>query len=484
MKSTAATWVSAAGSLVLAACTTPNIHKTDIFDPPTSGIRMLSIDAKQRVVIVGRSINGQTVTCAEPSPDALSALSTSVGGSIQDPKVAASFAVAQVESAASIGLRTTSIQLLRDGMYRLCEGYAAGGTKPDEFNSQQRRFQNLMLSLLAIEQLTGTVAARQAALGEGSAASSVGDNADEAAVNATSTSNAVADADKAVKKAQDTQTANATACKAANSDPTDKSCSSATDDKAAVASKQSDLDTAKRKEDTAKQALQAARSAVKAAATGAHVSFSEPAQTSQVTDISTRYVAEAIRTIVSTTLIASFAQEECANVWTFLRELPTEDRRHFLLEADQVPLGGPTNQSELVHWIKNCQATSSKLIQQAALFTPQYGSAPAATVAATKDPAAPTGVTSQATAGGKITVSFTPSEDDGGGAVTYVATATTIKARGTPISRSANGGATQIVLPGCADGDSYTIAVVAKRGEKASEPAKAPDPVKCTRTGN
>jgi hypothetical protein len=155
--------VIAIESLVLSACTTPNIHKTNAFRHET-GVETLSIDAKQRVVIFGKvpawEVDGpdadseankkligqyQTVTCAEPSPDALSALSTSLSGGASDVKVALNLAYSQAESAASIGLRTQSIQLLRDGMYRLCEGYAAGAVDAPDFNRQQRRYQNLML---------------------------------------------------------------------------------------------------------------------------------------------------------------------------------------------------------------------------------------------------------------------------------------------------------------------------------------------------
>jgi len=166
-------WLVSMVPLLLTACIVPKIHTTDNF-PAETGVQTLSIDAKQRVVLFTKipdphpnsgapgttttttSTTGEdgkthqevvtvkggliSVTCAEPSPDALSALSASIGGGISDPKVAANFALAQSESAASIGLRTQSIQLLRDGMYRLCEGYAAGAISADDFNRDQRRY--------------------------------------------------------------------------------------------------------------------------------------------------------------------------------------------------------------------------------------------------------------------------------------------------------------------------------------------------------
>jgi hypothetical protein len=137
----------------------------------------VSIDAKQRVVLTssreGRE-GRQTIACAEPSPDALAALSASASGAFgnnSDKLIQAAFGSS--ESAAAIGLRTQTIQLLRDGMYRICEGYLSGGIDKAGFFALQRRYQNLMMGLLAIEQLTGAVKAGQATIG-GAAAAGVG----------------------------------------------------------------------------------------------------------------------------------------------------------------------------------------------------------------------------------------------------------------------------------------------------------------------
>jgi hypothetical protein len=149
------------------------VHKK--FDP-TNG-ESISIDAKQRVVYSFATLDsdGRTksrVLCAEPSPDALSALSAGGGLSAETVKAALSASFTSQEAAASIGLRTQTIQVLRDAMYRLCEGYASGALDKYQFEKLQRKYQNNMLGLLAIEQLTGTVAARQVAL-TGRAESSV-----------------------------------------------------------------------------------------------------------------------------------------------------------------------------------------------------------------------------------------------------------------------------------------------------------------------
>ena len=77
----------------------------------------IHLDANQRLVIV----QGQKY-CAEPSPDAFAAYAASLGLGISAPtQGAASAAQALQSSAGSIGLRTQSITLMRDALYRMCE---------------------------------------------------------------------------------------------------------------------------------------------------------------------------------------------------------------------------------------------------------------------------------------------------------------------------------------------------------------------------
>ncbi len=94
--------------------------------------------------------------CAEPSPDALAAISVALAANIdaaQQGSGSASFSTA--ESVVNIGLRTQTIQLLRDGMYRLCEAYFNSALDGLNMADLQARYQNAMVTLLAIEQLTG-----------------------------------------------------------------------------------------------------------------------------------------------------------------------------------------------------------------------------------------------------------------------------------------------------------------------------------------
>lgn len=173
--------------------------------------KSIAMDVKQRVIFgqkrfdeahptdVARNWN---VICAEPSPDALTVLSATGGISATNAQTqtAANATGALAESGASIGLRTQSIQLLRDAMYRLCEGYASGAIGPEDYVMMQRRFQSAMMGLIAIEQLTGPVVAGQALLNT-SAASQAGAGAGDAAVTSAQTALKTAKDDELTAKA-------------------------------------------------------------------------------------------------------------------------------------------------------------------------------------------------------------------------------------------------------------------------------------------
>lgn len=142
----------------------------------TTGTNGITIDASQRAIYsVTKTFPGGLqwkAFCAEPSPDALSALASSFGLDASAAGKALGMAISSQDSTASIGLRTQTIQILRDAMYRLCEGYASGALDNIGFTRMQRRYQHIMLALLAIEQLTGPVVAQQMAL-TGSAGASL-----------------------------------------------------------------------------------------------------------------------------------------------------------------------------------------------------------------------------------------------------------------------------------------------------------------------
>lgn len=117
------------------------------------------IDIRQRAILVSPATNNRgPIVCAEPSPDAMAALAYELAAkaNVAD-KGAIEAGFGMHDSAAFTGLRTQSIQLLRDFGYRLCESYLSGSISALQYDLLMRRFQKNTVALLAIEQLTGTI---------------------------------------------------------------------------------------------------------------------------------------------------------------------------------------------------------------------------------------------------------------------------------------------------------------------------------------
>ncbi|MFA0575281.1 hypothetical protein AB4580_22195 [Vibrio splendidus] len=153
-----------------------SVHRTIEVDKGEGAL----IDIKQRGIFAskretsvttddGNKIESSwTVVCAEPSPDSMSAYAAENSLSIPDKvKLASAFQ----EGATYTGLRTQSIQLLRDGMYRLCEAHMSGAIDKSTYGVLVRRYQKNMVALLAIEQLTGVVKAPGATISTNGVAS-------------------------------------------------------------------------------------------------------------------------------------------------------------------------------------------------------------------------------------------------------------------------------------------------------------------------
>ncbi|SDB27776.1 hypothetical protein SAMN03159382_02339 [Pseudomonas sp. NFACC23-1] len=120
------------------------------------------IDIKQRAIITGgvtKNADGSVnsvVTCAEPSPDALSAYAGELAakGDVAG-KGGAELAGAYQEAASFVGMRSQSIQILRDQLYRLCEARMNNVISAPQYQMLLVRNQKYTLLLMAIEQLTG-----------------------------------------------------------------------------------------------------------------------------------------------------------------------------------------------------------------------------------------------------------------------------------------------------------------------------------------
>ena len=171
-----------ASLLILGGCSNGTIFKEVNIDDGTG----VSVDARQRITYVtkkggpGTEGNRRQVVCAEPSPDAIvaqaAALAAQASGGTQAARGAAGVAASLSESAASIGLRTPTIQLLRDNLFRACEAYMNGAINSFQYNIMLTNMDRVMVSLLAVDVLGAAPVAPPVAIGTSSNANTSGGN--------------------------------------------------------------------------------------------------------------------------------------------------------------------------------------------------------------------------------------------------------------------------------------------------------------------
>jgi hypothetical protein len=110
-------------------------------------IQVSELSADERIVFTKNSI-----TCAEPSPDAIKSISQAFSGNVFGyGELSSSFAT----SVASIGVRTASLQILRDIGYRVCEGLANGVIDEHHYHEIVHGVDDAAVALMAVEGLTG-----------------------------------------------------------------------------------------------------------------------------------------------------------------------------------------------------------------------------------------------------------------------------------------------------------------------------------------
>ena len=155
-----ATSILLAASVGLSACSLANWNTVDRTTSLKKDSLAIHLDAQQRLVLLHND-----KYCAEPSPDALASYAAALGLGLGKPGAgAASVASALQNNAASIGLRTQSITLMRDALYRVCEATANKTLGEVGAATALARSQDLTAAILAIEQLTGAVAGNQVIL--------------------------------------------------------------------------------------------------------------------------------------------------------------------------------------------------------------------------------------------------------------------------------------------------------------------------------
>lgn len=159
MKSKSAKCTIAASLMALASggCAELNSIERVNSIPAANDGGILTVDAKQRHLIMSRVGEDHFRVCAEAAPDVFSALASS-GSLTLDAAGSGSgqggFSLS--ETAATIE-RTQTINMLRESFYRTCERYLSGALTKSQFIIQAARDQRVMTSILAIEQLTGAV---------------------------------------------------------------------------------------------------------------------------------------------------------------------------------------------------------------------------------------------------------------------------------------------------------------------------------------
>lgn len=153
-------------SLILLGCHANRRAVFREYEIAGKGVASVLIDAKQRGIIatsVPRDeprdgskapLRRSVVVCAEPSPDLYTVASTELLASVKNSAYSTELSSALVETGRQLGARNTTIQLLRDGLYRQCEAYMNGVISSAEYKNMVNRYVDGMVTLLAIERIT------------------------------------------------------------------------------------------------------------------------------------------------------------------------------------------------------------------------------------------------------------------------------------------------------------------------------------------
>lgn len=157
-----------AGLLLSGCAEWDSIYRKGRLPNATEG-GVYTVDAKQRhlVVVPDNDDRPQWRVCAEAAPDVFSAFASSFGA--QGNKDGGQLSLAVAETAATIE-RTQTINMLRESFYRTCERYASGAINRPQFIIQAARDQRAMVTILAVEQLTGALRPRSTIIAPGGTA--------------------------------------------------------------------------------------------------------------------------------------------------------------------------------------------------------------------------------------------------------------------------------------------------------------------------
>lgn len=117
-----------------------------------TGLRAITMDASTRTILS----NAEGRFCAEPPPDAGANLISTVAASLaaEGPTIDTEAIFSGVNDSNLVALfqRSQGIQGLRDGMYRVCEGFINGAIRQDKYAEQITNLVATMNYLIGMEQ--------------------------------------------------------------------------------------------------------------------------------------------------------------------------------------------------------------------------------------------------------------------------------------------------------------------------------------------
>lgn len=129
------------GALLLSGCTSVPHNTTpytaQIQELKAENSHVIMLDATKRVVLVS-----QKGTCSEPVPDAIGTIFTELARQLKAQadvqgqakgEISGSQTAATATSIFELYQRSQGVQVLRDGLFRLCEAHLAGAVGPEEY---------------------------------------------------------------------------------------------------------------------------------------------------------------------------------------------------------------------------------------------------------------------------------------------------------------------------------------------------------------
>lgn len=125
----------------------------------------ITLNATERLVLAANHAgtdHQSFVVCAEPSPDALKGVDFLIALNGDGPGGNSNLGIASSynETLAQLGKRTSTIQLLRDALYRACEAHLNGMLSKEQYRELLYGYDDLVLTLLAIEGITQTAGSK------------------------------------------------------------------------------------------------------------------------------------------------------------------------------------------------------------------------------------------------------------------------------------------------------------------------------------